>query len=105
MHTHAAGIVQSFVRRHLDSMHASRRQTLCQAVSAVMGGCLLSLSRLARALMDQGTQKAALKRVDRLTGNKRVGREAQWVATALLRVLCGGCATWRTMIGADRMPA
>ena len=90
MHTHAAGIVQSFVHRYLDAMHASRRQTLQQAVSAVMGGCLLSLSRLARALMDQGTQKAALNRVDRFIGNQRIGQEARLVATALLRVLCGG---------------
>src|SRR6185295_11295619 len=90
MHTHAAGIVQSFVHRYLSSMHASRRQTLRQVVSAVMGGCLLSLSRLARALMEQGTQKAALNRVDRLIGNQRIGQEARLVATALLRVLCGG---------------
>jgi hypothetical protein len=53
-----------------------------------MGGHLLSLSRLARALMGQSTQKAALKRVDRLVGNQRIGQEAQVVAAALLRTLC-----------------
>jgi hypothetical protein len=71
-------------------MHASRRDSLCQAVWAVMGGSLLSLSRLARALMGQGAQKAALNRMDRLIGNKRVGQEARLVAVALLRLLCGG---------------
>jgi len=55
-----------------------------------MGGHLLSLSRLARALMGQGTQKAALKRVDRLIGNPRIAQEAQVVGAALLRSLPQG---------------
>ena len=88
MHTHARRIVQGFVHGQLRLIHAARRELLCQAVSAVMGGHLLSLSRLARALMGQSTQKAALKRVDRLVGNKRIGQEAQVVAAALLRTLC-----------------
>jgi len=88
MHTHARRIVQGFVHRQLGLIHAARRELLCQAVSAVMGGHLLSLSRLARAVMGQGTQRAALKRVDRLIGNKRIGQEAQVVGAALLRMLC-----------------
>jgi len=63
---------------------------LCAAVSAVMGGHLLSLSRLARALMGESTQRAALKRVDRLLGNQRIGQEAQVVGAALLRTVCRG---------------
>lgn len=90
MHTHARRIVQGFVHRQLSLIHAARRELLCQAVSAVMGGHLLSLSRLARALMGQGTQRAALKRVDRLIGNQRIGQEAQVVGAALLRLLCRG---------------
>lgn len=90
MHTHARRIVQSFVHRQLSQMHAARRELLCQAVSAVMGGHLLSLSRLARALMGESTQRAALKRVDRLIGNQRIGQEAQLVGAALLRTLCRG---------------
>lgn len=90
MHTHARKIVQGFVHKHLSLIHAARRELLCAAVSAVMGGHLLSLSRLARALMGQSTQKAALKRVDRLMGNKRIGQEAQVVGAALLRTLCQG---------------
>jgi len=90
MHTHAGRIVQGFIQKQLRSIHAARRQSLCDAVSAVMSGGLLSLSRLARALMGEGTQKAALKRVDRFIGNRRVGQEAQGVAAALLRVLCRG---------------
>ena len=50
MHTHARRIVQGFVHRQLSLIHAARRELLCAAVSAVMGGHLLSLSRLARAL-------------------------------------------------------
>jgi hypothetical protein len=90
MHTHARKIVQGFVCGQLSLIHAARRELWCAAVSAVMGGHLLSLSRLARALMGQSTQKAALKRVDRLMGNQRIGQEAQVIGAALLRVLCRG---------------
>ena len=90
MHTHARKIVQRFIQKQLSLIHAARRELLCAAVSAVMSGHLLSLSRLARALMGQSTQKAALKRVDRLMGNQRIAQEAQVVAAALLRALCRG---------------
>lgn len=90
MHTHARAIVQSFVRRQLSLIHAARREVLCQAVGAVMEGHLLSLSRLARGLMGGSTQRATLKRVDRLIGNKRIAPEAKLVAAALLRALCRG---------------
>lgn len=90
MHTHALKIVQRFVHKQLNLIHAARRELLCQVVSAVMGGHLLSLSRLARAVMGESTQKAALKRMDRLIGNRRIAQEAQVVAAALLRTLCRG---------------
>jgi hypothetical protein len=85
MHTHAAKIVRQFVHKHLNVIHAARRELLCAVVSAVMGGHLLSLSRLARGLMGQGSHKAALKRVDRLIGNSRIAQEAQVIGAALLR--------------------
>lgn len=90
MHTHARKIVQRFVQKQLSLIHAARRELLCAAVSAVMGGHLLSLSRLARGLMGQSTQRAALKRVDRLMGNPRIAQEAEVVGAALLRALCWG---------------
>jgi hypothetical protein len=99
MHTHATKIVQNFVHKHLSLIHAARRQLLCAAVCAVMGGHLLSLSRLARALMGQSNQKAALKRVDRLMGNQRIAQEAQVVGAALLRTLC--CSTQPLVIAVD----
>ena len=85
MHTHAKKIVREFVHKHLNLIHAARRELLCAAVNAVMGGHLLSLSRLARGLIGQGTHKAALKRVDRLMGNQRIAQEAEVVGAALLR--------------------
>jgi hypothetical protein len=85
MHTHAKKIVREFFHKHLNLIHAARRELLCAAVIAVMGGHWLSLSRLARGLMGQGTHKAALKRVDRLMGNQRIAQEAQVVGAALLR--------------------
>lgn len=90
MHTHARRIVQGFVQKHLSLIHAARRELLCAAVFAVMSGHLLSLSRLARALIGQSNQRAALKRVDRLMGNQRIAQEAQVVGAALLRTLCQG---------------
>ena len=90
MHTHARRIVQGFIEKQLGLIHSARRALLCAAVSAAMSGHLLSLSRLARALMGERTQRAALKRVDRLIGNERIGEEARVVGAALLRVLCRG---------------
>jgi hypothetical protein len=88
MHTRAKQIVGEFIERHLGLIHAARREVLCAAVSAVMAGHLLTLSRLARALAGHSTQRAALKRVDRLIGNARIARESEVVAAALL-------STWR----------
>src|SRR5262249_33042555 len=90
MHTHARRIVQGFIQKQLKPIHRARRPLLCEAVGAVMSGGLLSLSRLARAMMGEGTQKAALKRVDRFIGNERIGEEARVLAAALVRVLCRG---------------
>ena len=90
MHTHARDIVREFVHRQLWQIHAARCELWCAAVSAVMAGHWLSLSRIARGLMGQGTQKAALKRVDRLLGNQRIAREAEVVGAALQRALCRG---------------
>lgn len=88
MHTHAKEIVGKFVQQHLSALHAARREVFCAAVSAVMAGHLLSLSRLARALIAQSTQRAALKRVDRFIGNKRIAQESEAVASALLCRWC-----------------
>ena len=88
MHTHAKKIVGEFVHQHLKLIHAARQALWCAAVSAVMAGQMLTLSRLARGLTGQGTHKAALKRVDRLLGNARIAREAEVIAAALLRTWC-----------------
>ena len=90
MHTHARKIEQRFIQKQLSLIHAARRELLCAAVGAVMGGHLLSLSRLAHGLMGPSNLKAALKRVDRLMGNQRIAQEAQVVGAALLGTLCRG---------------
>ena len=90
MHTHARRIVQGFIQKQLGMIHKARRELLCAGVCAVMSGHSLSLSRLARALIGQGNQKAALKRVDRFMGNQRIAQEAQVVGAALVRTLCRG---------------
>ena len=89
MHTHASPIVSEFMHRNLPLIHAARRQLFCAAVNAVMAGCLLSLSQLARALMGHGRYHTALNRVDRLIGNQRIVQETEAVAAALLARWCG----------------
>ena len=88
MHTRAKQIVREFVRQHLPLIHAARREVFCAVVMAVMAGHLLCLSRLARGLVERPTQRAALKSVDRLIGNPRIGRESEVVAAALLQWWC-----------------
>lgn len=90
MHTHARRIVQNFIHQQLSLIHAARRELFCVAVTALMSGHFLSLSRLARALITLGTHKAALKRVERLIGNPRIAQEAQIIGAQLLRTLCRG---------------
>jgi hypothetical protein len=87
MQTHAKRIVGDFVQRHLSLSHVARRK-LVRSVRAIMAGHLLSLSRLARVLTGQSTQRAALKRVDRLIGNRRITQEAEVVAAGLLSKRC-----------------
>lgn len=81
MHAHV--IVQRFIEVQLTRIHAARRRVLAEAVTALMKGHLLSLSRLARGLTGAGGLKAALKRIDRLIGHARIEGEAQWVAAAI----------------------
>lgn len=81
MHAHV--IVQRFIETQLTGMHAARRPALTAAVTALMQGHLLSLSRLARGLGRTTGLKAALKRIDRLIGHTRVETEAHGVAAAI----------------------
>ena len=84
---HAYGIVQRFIESHLVLMHAARRRVLAQAVGAVVAGHYLSLTRIARALSGSIKLKAALKRVDRLIGHRRIEQEACLVGALLLEQL------------------
>ena len=82
MHAHV--IVQRFIETQLTRIHAARRPALTAAVTALMQGHFLSLSRLARGLCATTGLKAALKRIDRLIGHTRIEVEAQWVAAAIV---------------------
>lgn len=82
---HAREIVQRFFDQEpLQAMHAARRPTFAAAVLAVMRGHWLSVTRLARGLVKGGRCKAAIKRIDRLIGNARIGEEARVIGAALL---------------------
>ena len=80
---HARLIVQRFIETRLTRIHAARRPVLAAAVTALMQGHFLSLSRLARGVCATTGLKAALKRIDRLIGHTRIDAEAQWVAGAI----------------------
>ena len=82
MHAHV--IVQRFIETQLTRIHAARRPALAAAVTALMQGHFLSLSRLARGLGGVAGLKAALKRIDRLIGHARIDAEAQSVAGAIV---------------------
>jgi hypothetical protein len=85
---HAKEIVQRFFAlRGLQSIHAARRPTFVATVLAAMRGHWLSVTRLARGLIEDGGCKAAIKRVDRLIGNARIADEAQVIGAALLAQL------------------
>lgn len=86
---HAKRTVAQFVEQALPEIHGARRRMLIVVICAAMSGAALSLSRLAQGMTGSGsTSKAALKRVDRLVGSKRIAREAEQVAEALLVRLC-----------------
>jgi hypothetical protein len=84
---HAQHIIKRFIETQLPGMHAARRAVFTQAVAAVVGGHLLSLTRLARALSAGLGLKAALKCIDRFIGNARIEREAELVGERLLACL------------------
>lgn len=82
---HAEEIVQGFFDQEpLQVIHAARRPTFVATVLAVMRGHWLSVTRLARGLIEGGGCKAAIKRVDRLIGNARISEEALAIGAALL---------------------
>jgi hypothetical protein len=87
---HASEIVQRFFDQEpLQAIHAARRPTFVATVLAVMHGHWLSVTRLARGLIQGGGCKAAIKRVDRLIGNARIAEEARVIGAALLARLVG----------------
>lgn len=85
---HADTIVRRFLDRHVVLMHAARRRVLAAAVTAVMRGHWIGISRLGRGLAGAGTVKSAIKRIDRLIGHARIAQETQQVGAALLAQVC-----------------
>jgi hypothetical protein len=96
---HATTMVQRFLDRHVRLMHGARRRLLADAVSVVMQGQWVGLSRLGRALAQRITVKSAIKRVDRLIGSARVQAEAQQIGAALLA--CAGRMSSTLVIALD----
>lgn len=84
---HAKRIVQRFFETHLSAIHGARRRLFGDVIGAVMRGYFLSVTRLARGVMEGGNLKAAIKRVDRLIRNDSIAEEARVIGRVLLGLL------------------
>ena len=84
---HAATILQRCLEPLLQHMHRRRLATLLAAVVSCVSGPRLSLTDVGRRFARTTTLRHAIKRSDRLLGNRHLQREAQSIYAALCRVV------------------
>lgn len=84
---HAQKILRRFVSTQMPAVHASRQESLIDAVYAITRGHPLRLSGLARGMAGSGSHKAALKRADRLLGCDRIPAENDCASRAIVAQL------------------
>ncbi|MEZ9687761.1 transposase, partial [Vibrio atlanticus] len=68
-------ILQQTIQNQCPSIHKKRVSSLILATKSVLDGSDLTLTKLGRKLETNTTLKHALKRVDRLLGNRQLHRE------------------------------
>ncbi|MGF1723154.1 IS4 family transposase [Photobacterium nomapromontoriensis] len=68
-------ILQQTIQNHCPSIHKKRLNSLILATRSVLDGSDLTLTKLGRRLETNTTVKHAIKRVDRLLGNRQLHRE------------------------------
>ena len=84
---HAATILHRCLEPLLQPMHCRRLVTLLAAVVSCVSGPRLSLTDLGRRFAGTTTPRHAIKRSDRLLGNRHLQREAHSICGALCRVV------------------
>ena len=68
-------ILQQTIQNQCPSIHKKRVSSLILATKSVLDGSDLTLTKLGRKLETNTTVKHAIKRVDRLLGNRQLHRE------------------------------
>jgi hypothetical protein len=68
-------ILQQTIQNQCPSIHKKRVSSLMLATKSVLDGSDLTLTKLGRKLETNTTVKHAIKRVDRLLGNRQLHRE------------------------------
>src|SRR6202008_551103 len=83
---HAQHIIQDFLDRNCDFVHAKRRAALAALADAGSRGCLSTMG-LSRALGGHVGVRHRIKRCDRLLGNLKLAAERSAIYGALARAL------------------
>jgi hypothetical protein len=86
---HAIRILQQRLRTHCPQIHLKRLSALLACVAAALSARCLTLTELGRSLPSQARVKHSIKRVDRLLGNRQLGRERFDIYQAVCRWLLG----------------
>lgn len=82
-------ILQQTIENQCPEIHKKRLRSLILATKAVLDGSDLTLTKIGRALDTDTTVKHAIKRIDRLLGNRNLHREKEsiykWHASFITR--------------------
>lgn len=86
---HATKILQQTISSALDFVHATRLVAVFWAVRALLQGGRLSLTALGRSAPGRALPKHAIKRVDRLLGNKQLHAQTPAFFKVIAQLLIG----------------
>ena len=82
-------ILQQTIENQCPDIHKKRLRSLMLATKTVLDGSDLTLTKIGRALETNTTVKHAIKRIDRLLGNRNLHREKdaiyKWHASFITR--------------------
>ena len=72
---HALSIVQELIRSWCPQIHATRLTVLLAGVGAAVRARRLTLTEIGRGVVTKSQPKHAIKRIDRLLGNRHLASE------------------------------
>lgn len=76
---HALSVLKVWFERNCASMHAARHRALLRVVEGLLVGGKASLTAIGRHVMSDSREKAGIKCVDRLLGNRHLHQEREQV--------------------------